>query len=84
MNYISVCKNVIQSNNKRGWCDPDPAIRVARTKTGKASSRGFTVAIKDGAGNVVARIRTTRDGRPIIKAGAKVVIETKYDVEVED
>lgn len=83
MNYISVCKNVIQSNNKRGWNNPDPAIRVSRTKSGKAIARGFNVAIKDEQGNTVARIITTRDGRPLIKAGAKVIIETKYDVEVE-
>lgn len=83
MNYISVCKNVIQSNNKRGWNDPDPAIRISRTKSGKATARAFAIAIKDAEGKVVARILTTRDGRPLIKAGAKVVIETKYDVEVE-
>lgn len=82
MNYISVCKNIIQSNNKKGWNDPDPAIRISRTKSGKATGRGFTVAIKDAAGNIVARIRTTKDGKAIIKAGAKVVIETVHDVEI--
>lgn len=82
MNYISVCKNVIQSNNKKGWINADPAIRISRTKSGKAVARGFTVAIKDAAGNTVARIHTTKDGKALIKAGAKVVIETLYDVEV--
>lgn len=82
MNYISVCKNIIQSNNKRGWNEPDPAIRVSKTKSGKAIARGFTVGIKDADGNIVATIRTTKDGNPIIKAGAKVVIETVYDVQV--
>ena len=32
--FLSVCKNVIQSNNKRGWIDPDPTIRVSNTKSG--------------------------------------------------
>lgn len=82
MEYISVCKNVIQSNNKKGWINPDPAIRVCRTPSGKASKRAHTLAIKDKDGNTVAWIKSSQDGNPIIKAGAKVVIETTYPTEV--
>lgn len=81
-NYISVCKNVIMSNNKRKWVDPEPSIRVASSRSGKAQTRGFIVAIKDKEGNVVAKIITTKDGNPILKCGAKVAIMTEYDVEV--
>jgi hypothetical protein len=80
--YLSVCKNVIASNNKRGWEDPDPAIRVSRTKSGKAVLRGHTVAIMDADGREVARIVSTQDGKPVIKCGAKVGIITDYDVEI--
>lgn len=82
MSHVSVCKNVIAANNKRGWVDPDPAIRISNTKSGKAIARGHTVAIKDKAGNIVARIITTQDGTPVIKCGAKVGIVTEYPVEV--
>jgi len=82
MNFISVCKNVIASNNKRNWTCPDPAIRVSRSAGGKVSARGHTVAIKDKDGVVVARIVSSQDGKPVIKCGAKVAIITEYDVEV--
>ena len=82
MSFISVCKNVIAGNNKRGWACPDPAIRVSRTAGGKVSARGHTVAIKDKEGNVVARIVSTQDGKPVIKCGAKVAIITEYPAEV--
>jgi hypothetical protein len=81
-NYVSVCKNAIATNNKRGWVKPDPAIRVSTSKSGKATARGHTVAIKDAQGKIVARIISTQDGNPIIKAGAKVVIVTEYPTEV--
>lgn len=32
-NFISVYKNVIASNNKRNWVDPNPAIQVSKTKS---------------------------------------------------
>lgn len=83
MSHISVCKNVIASNNKRGWVDPNPAIRVSSSKSGRVTGRGHTVAIKDAAGNVVARIISTVDGEPVVSCGAKVAIVTEYDVEVE-
>jgi hypothetical protein len=82
MSYISVCKQVIQQNNKRGWKDPQPAIRVSKTASGKASARGHIVCIKDSEGNIVARIVSSSDGKPVTKAGAKVAIITKYDAEV--
>lgn len=81
-NYISVCKNVIAQNNKSNWVNPQPAIRIAKTKSGKAIDRANIVGIRDKNGNIVARIISTTDGKPVIKAGAKVIIETNYDVEV--
>lgn len=83
-NFISVCKNVIGSNNKKGWKDPDPAIRVSRTPSGKVTARAHTLAIKDKDGNVVARIVSTTDGEPVIKCGAKVAIITEYETEIID
>lgn len=82
MNFISVCKNVIQSNNKRGWVDPEPAIRVSKTTSGKAITRAFTVNILDRYGNIVGQIKTSKDGKPLLKCGAKVAIMTAFDVEV--
>ena len=82
MSVVTVCKNVIQSNNKRGWVNPEPAIRIANTRSGKATERGSLVAIKDREGNEIAWIATTTDGKPIVKCGAKVAITTKYPVEV--
>lgn len=82
MNYISVCKNVIASNNKRGWKHPEPAIRVSRTPSGKVINRAHTLAIKDADGNVVARIVSSQDGTPVISCGAKVAIITEYPTEV--
>ena len=81
-NFISVCKNVIASNNKRGWENPSPAIRVSNSKSGKASKRGHILAIKDSSGEEVARIISTTDGNPVIKCGAKVAIITKYETEI--
>ena len=80
MNFISVCKNVIASNNKRKWVDPDPAVRVSRTKSGKVVGRYHELGIVDADGNVVAKVISTQDGNPVIKCGAKVAIITEYDV----
>lgn len=82
MPYVSVCKNVIAINNKRGWVDPSPAIRVSNTPSGKVTQRAHTVAIMDAEGNVVARIVSTTDGNPVIKCGAKVAIITEYPTEI--
>lgn len=82
MSYISVCKQVIAQNNKRDWVEPSPAIRVSNTPSGKVTQRGHTVAIKDSEGNVVAKIVSTTDGKPVIKCGAKVAIITEYETEV--
>ena len=80
--FISVCKNVIASNNKRKWADPDPAIRVSGSRSGKVTHRAHTLAIKDAEGNVVAKIVSTQDGEPVIKCGAKVAIICNYEPEI--
>ena len=80
MNYISVCKNVIAANNKKGGVCPDPTIRVSRTPSGKVVKRSNSVGIVDKDGNVVARLEATTDGKPVIKCGAKVALITEYDV----
>lgn len=84
MNYVSVCKNVIASNNKKNWENPDPAIRVSNTPSGKVVKRAHTLSIKDKDGNTVARIVSSMDGNPVIKCGAKVAIITEYPVEVDN
>lgn len=81
-NYISVCKNVIASNNKKNWKDPNPSIRVSNTPSGKVQKRAHTLAIKDKNGETVARIVSTQDGKPVIKCGAKVAIITEYETEI--
>lgn len=83
MAVITVCKNVIASNNKRHWENPDPAIRVATSKSGKISGRGHTVFIKDRYGEIVATIDSTINGNPIVKCGAKVAITTVYKPEIK-
>jgi len=82
MAYVSVCKQVIAQNNKAGWVDPKPAIRVSNTPSGKVTQRAHTIAIKDAAGNVVARVVSSTDGKPVISCGAKVAIITEYDTEI--
>jgi hypothetical protein len=79
---VSVCKNVISSNNKRGWVDPSPAIRVSATKSGKVRQRAHKLAIKDKDGNTVAIVISSTDGQQVISCGAKVAIETVYETEV--
>lgn len=80
MNYVSVCKNVIGSNNKKDWVNPDPTIRVSKTPSGKVTKRAHSVGIVDADGNIVARLVATEDGKPVIKCGAKVALITEYDV----
>jgi len=82
MSYVSVCKNVIASNNKKNWEDPDPTIRISNTPSGKVVGRGLEIAIKDSQGNIVAKLLSTSDGKPVIKCGAKVALVTDYPVEV--
>jgi hypothetical protein len=83
--YISVCKNVIASNNKKSWIDPEPTIRVSKTPSGKVTNRVHSVGIVDSRGNVVAKMIATQDGKPVIKCGAKVALITEYDiVELDD
>tara|TARA_Y100001951_G_scaffold104787_1_gene117837 strand:- start:47121 stop:47381 length:261 start_codon:yes stop_codon:yes gene_type:complete len=77
--WISVCKNVIASNNKRGWKDPQPSIRVATAKYGKVVTRSNRVGITDKDGNVVAEIVATTDGEPVIGCGAKVGLITEFE-----
>ena len=80
MNFVSVCRNVIQKNNKNGWVDPDPTIRISTSKTGKAKLRSHSIGIADKEGNIVARLITTKDGKPVLKCGAKVALITEYNV----
>lgn len=82
--FISICKNVIASNNKKNWKNPDPAIRVSRTPSGKVQQRAHKLAIKDKDGNIVARIVSSTDGKPVIKCGAKVAVITEYDTEIQE
>lgn len=80
MSHVSVCKNVIAKNNKRGWLDPEPAIRISRTASGKVVGRSHEIGIVDKDGNIVARLISTIDGKPVISCGAKVALVTDFDV----
>lgn len=83
---MSVCKNVIAANNKKGWVNPAPTIRHSRTPSGKVMARYHNVGITDAEGNVVAVLAATTDGLPIIKCGAKVGLVTLFppvDLETE-
>lgn len=80
MSCVSVCKNIIASNNKKGWINPDPTIRVSKTQAGKVVDRAFNIGIVDKDGNIVARLLSTKDGNPVIKCGAKVGLMTDYPV----
>lgn len=82
MTVITVCKNVIASNNKRGWVDPDPAIRVATSKSGKVTGRYHSLVIRDPDNGIVARIESTIDGKPVVKCGAKVAIFVENGYEI--
>jgi hypothetical protein len=84
MSYVSVCKNTIAANNKRGWKNPEPAIRVSKTPSGKVVARAHEIEIFDKDGNVVAVLVSSTDGKPVIKCGAKVALITKYGVGVGD
>lgn len=84
MAMVSVCKQVIASNNKAGWVDPSPAIRVSNTPSGRVTQRAHVLAIKDKDGNTVAKVVSSTDGKPVIKCGAKVAIITDYNTEVID
>jgi len=81
--YVSVCKNVIQRNNKikREGLDEalSPPIRIQNGKWGDKTTCTEAV-FKDAAGNIVGRIFYETD--PILKCGAKVAIEFYGDVEV--
>lgn len=80
MSYVSVCKNIIAQNNKRGWKDPSPTIRVSQTPSGRVVNRAHGVGIVDKNGTVVARLIATQDGNPVISCGARVALITNYDV----
>ena len=82
MNFISVCKNVISSNNKNKWVNPQPAIRVSNSRSGKVTKRAHTLEIKDIDGETVAWVYSSTNGEPVIKCGAKVAIVTLYETEV--
>ena len=84
MSFVSVCKNVIASNNKRKWVDPAPAIRISNTAAGKVIGRAHTIDILDKDGEIVATMVSTQNGKPVIKCGAKVGLITKFDVRIRD
>jgi len=84
MSCVSVCKNIIASNNKRGWRNPLPTIRVSKTPSGKVSARAHTIGIVDKNGVVVAKLVATKTGKPIIKCGARVALITNYDILILD
>ena len=80
--YISVCKNVIQTNNKtvREGVDRPllPPIRIQEGKWGDKVNCTDARLMVDG--KEVGRIFYQPD--PIIKAGAKVVVEFYGDIEI--
>lgn len=81
MNYVCVCKNSIQANNKKKWeGELEPTIRVSRTPSGKVTCRSNRVGIVDSLGNVVATLESSSDGKPLISAGAKVALITEFDI----
>jgi hypothetical protein len=84
MTILTVCKNVIAANNKRQWKDASPPIRVANTAGGKAQLHAWQAYIVDKNGEIVATIWSTQDGKPIVKCGAKVAIETVYPAQFSE
>ena len=81
MSYVCVCKNAIQANNKKKWeGELQPPIRVSNTPSGKVTMRSKVIGITDKDGNIVGKLLTSEDGKPIISAGAKVALVTEYDV----
>ena len=84
MRMATVCKNIIFKNNKKGWVDPEPTIRLCRTPSGKVTARAHVVGITDAEGRVVATLISTKDGKPVVKCGAKVALVTDYDMVVLD
>lgn len=81
---LTVCKNIIASNNKRKWQDPQPAIRIADSNGTCAIDRANRIGIVDAHGNIVAEMISTTDGNPIVSCGAKVALVTDFDVVVLD
>ncbi len=81
--YISVCKNVIQTNNRtirEGLDRPiEPPIRIQDGKWGGKVNCSDATLVVDG--KPVGRIFYQPENA-IIKAGAKVVIEFYGDVEI--
>lgn len=81
--YLSVCKNVIQTNNKtirEGLDRPlEPPIRIQNGKWGDKVTCNDANLVVDG--KVVGRIFYQPDAA-VIKAGAKVVIEFFGEIEV--
>lgn len=84
MSYVSVCKNVIQKNNKNNWENPEPTIRVSESPSGRVTQRAHRIGIVDADGNVVARMVATQDGTPVISCGAKVALITEHPVVTEE
>lgn len=73
--YISINKLKIAENNKTGWVNKFPTIRVSKTKSGKGTY-GSKILLLDKNGDLVAEIYQTPDGSALLSCGAKVVIKT--------
>ena len=75
MKYASVCKNVIAANNKKGWENPDPTIRLSNTPSGKVQARAHSVGIMDAVKATWLRdLWRHKTATPVIKCGAKVAL----------
>jgi hypothetical protein len=84
--FISVCKNVIGTNNKtirEGLDRPIiPPIRIQNGKSGDKVTCN-TAVLRDSHGEIIGKIHYQPD-KAIINSGAKVVIEYFGDIEVVD
>jgi len=76
--FISVNRQRIAQNARKGT--HLPPVRYSSSKSGKASYCS-ELAILDASGNRVARI-VYDPHTPILKCGARLVIEADYNVEV--
>lgn len=80
MSLITINRNTIAGNAKHGTTNPP--IRVAKTPHGGALY-GKKVSIKDESGKVVGRLIYSPH-EPIMGCGARLVLETVFDAEIEE
>lgn len=82
--FLSVCKNVIQRNNKtirEGLDRPiEPPIRIQTGKSGAKVTCNEAI-LRDSHGTEIGRIHY-QPSDPILKCGAKVAIEFYGEIEV--